>query len=136
MLAPMRIRTHPAARRPVLALLLCMGLGMLSSVAFSLVPEPLITVPLLALLAWSLLPFFLVTTVELGEDVAVTRMGSTRRYPWSRFCAFISDRNGVLLTPYLRKFPTEGLRGVFLALPRDERKRVERLLEEKGLARR
>ncbi len=126
----MEISHHPAARRPGLALLICFGLGLVGSAAWQFLPEPLVTLPLLAFLAYSLLPFFVPTRYRLSPSEL--EIGS-RRYPWERFRAFVVDKNGVFLTPYRQSAPTERLRGVFLPLTRQDRLKVVKWLRERGL---
>lgn len=122
------LTVHPAARRPHLTMALCFGLGLVGSLAWQFLPEPLVTLPLLAFLIVSLLPFLAPTRYRLGEAVEVTRLGLTTRYGWERFRAFAVDRNGVFLTPYRRK--KTGFRGLYLL---DRSEPLLGFLREKGL---
>ncbi|MEW6277826.1 MAG: hypothetical protein AB1758_04315 [Candidatus Eremiobacterota bacterium] len=132
----MRIECHPAAARPALALGVCLALGVLTSFAWTLAP-PWVALPLLGLLFWSVLPFFVVSSYELDDrGVTLQRSGRRRTWEWQRFRCYVSDRNGILLSPYRTASYRDGIRGVFLALPRDQRRRVESLLERRGLPRR
>lgn len=106
------VTVHPAARRPRTALALCFGLGLVGSAAWQFLPEPLVTLPMLALLLASLAPFFAPTRYELGEELRITRLGRRQSYSWERFRAFTVDRNGVLLSPYRNQ--RAGLRSLYL----------------------
>lgn len=120
---------HPAAGRPRLALALCFGLGLVGSAAWQFLPEPLVTLPMLALLLASLAPFFVPTRYELGEELRITRLGRRQTYSWDRFRAFRVERNGVLLSPYRTK--RTGLRSLFLLGAATEP--VLSFLRERGL---
>lgn len=94
----LELRFHPAARRPVLATAVALGLGVLGGAAWALVPEPAVVLPLAALLLASLLPFYAPTEYRLDpEGVEVRRLGHRERHPWSRFRSFRREGNGLLL---------------------------------------
>lgn len=117
----MTARFHPAARRPILAAAVAMAFGALGSVAWAFLPEPVVVFPLLALVAWSALPFYVVSEYRFDDQgVEVVRPWGGQRYPWARFRFHAVDRNGVLLG---------GRRSVFLPMDADLRREVLPLLE-------
>lgn len=117
----MTVRCHPAARRPVLAAAVALGLGMLAGACWAFLPEPRVLVPLLGLLAGAVLPFYVVSEYRFGEEgVEVVRPWGSQRHPWTRFRAWAPDRNGLLLA---------GRRSLFLPLDAEARERVLPLVE-------
>lgn len=117
----MTVRYHPAARRPVLAAAVAMGFGMLGSVAWAFLPEPVVLVPLLGLLLGSVLPFYAVSEYRFGDEgVEVVRPWGADRYPWTRFRTCSVDRNGLVLG---------GRRPVFLPMDADLRAQVLPVVE-------
>jgi len=83
------------------------------------------------LLSLSLLPFFLRTRYELNEDEVIVKKPYSRvRKEWSHFRSFYPDKNGVLLSPFVKPSRLENFRGVYILLGED-RDEVLRFVERK-----
>ncbi len=94
------LRSHPAARRPVLAALVLLGLGVLGGAAWAVLPEPAVILSLGLVLGVRLLPFYAPTDYLFDEEgLEVVRAGRRWRYPWTRFAGFQVQRDGILLLP-------------------------------------
>jgi len=94
------LRSHPAARRPILAALVLVGLGFLGGGAWAVLPEPAVILSLGLVLAVRLLPFYVPTDYLFDEEgIEVTQAGRRWRYPWTRFGGFQRQRHGILLLP-------------------------------------
>ncbi len=135
--APLEFALQPAMDRPKAGLVLAFGLGILLQALWQWL-EPLTALMLFAVLLFSLRDIFLPTvTVFDAEGITVRGpMKPLARYPWSRFRAYQVDRNGLFLSPYLQKRSTEGQRGVFLALTREQMVAAMERCEAQGLLRR
>lgn len=91
---------HPAARRPILATLVLMGVGFVGGGAWVFLPRPDVVLPLVFLMLLQLLPFLAPTEYCFDEEgIEVVRAGSRGRFPWARFRAFQAQRSGLLLLP-------------------------------------
>ena len=132
----MTLTFHPAADRPKLAAFLAFALGILLKSLWHWLS------PVSALVIWlalvvSLRDFFLPSTYELSQDaLTVKRLTGRKSYPWARFRSYISDRNGLFLSPYKKRRSTENQRGVFLPLSPDGRRQAAKFCRDLGLEKR
>ena len=113
---------HPAKARPKTAVVLAFALGILVQALWQWLAGP-IAVALWVALIFSLRDFFLPTRYCFGKE-ELTVEGPLRlrkSFPWRRFRAYVSDRNGLFLSPYLKKRASEGQRGLFLPLEKKQR---------------
>lgn len=133
----MTFLVHPAKDRPRTALALTFGLGILLQGLWQWL-DPAPAIALWAILIFSLRDFFAPTSYQLSDEGVRVEglLKSTKYYPWQRFRAYISDRNGIFLTPYRQKRATENQRGVFLPLNPDQRKQFEQFCHDIGLDKR
>jgi hypothetical protein len=128
---------HPAKDHPIKAAVLGFVLGIAFQALWQAL-EPASAVLLIGLLLATVRDFFLETRYRLdGDGVAVGGvLKPSKAYPWRRFRAFIEDRNGLFLTPYLAKRRLEQQRGVFLPMTREQRLRASAFCEALELSRR
>ncbi|MFA5505449.1 MAG: hypothetical protein WC314_09340 [Vulcanimicrobiota bacterium] len=132
----MSITFHPAKERPGIAAFLAFALGILAQALWQWLPAAPALVLWFALVL-SLRDFFLPSTYRLNEEgLTVGRVLGSRYYPWSRFRAFVSDRNGLFLSPYRSRRATENQRGVFLAMRPLQREKAVEFCREMGLEKR
>lgn len=77
----------------------------------------------------SLAKFFLPTRYTFSEE-GVTVKTTTQTYtrPWTMFRSFYTDRNGVLLSPFIGPSRLENFRGLYLTFA-DNRERVLRYIK-------
>jgi len=79
------------------------------------------------LIGGSLFPFFTVTRYRLDQEgVTVRKPFYTVKKGWRQFRSYYPERNGVLLSPFLKPSRLENFRGLFLLFPRQgmERERI------------
>jgi hypothetical protein len=114
---------HPAKKHPVKAALLGFVLGIAFQALWQAL-DPLTAVALTLLLLATVRDFYLETHYRFdAEGVAVRGLlKASRTYPWKRFRAYIEDRNGLFLTPYLARRRLESQRGVFLPMTAPDRR--------------
>ena len=88
----------------------------------------------LAILGGSLLSFFLPTDFIL-TDAAVERryLGINQKRKWSEFRSFYPDKNGVLLSPFVRPSRLENFRGLYLRFE-DNRDQVLAVVQDKVIS--
>lgn len=134
---PLEFVLQPAKDRPKAGLALTFCLGILLQGLWQWL-EPLTALVLFAALLFSLRDVFLPTTTKMDSEGITVRgpWKSATNYPWSRFRTYQVDRNGLFLSPYLQKRSTEGQRGVFLALNREQVGAAMDRCEAFGLVRR
>ena len=137
MTEPLQLTFHPAKDHPVKAALLGFALGIAFQALWQAL-DPLSAVALVVLLLATVRDFFLETRYRLDPE-GVTVEGvlkASKAYPWRRFRAFVEDRNGLFLTPYLAKRRLEQQRGVFLPMTREQRLRASAFCQGLELCRR
>lgn len=135
--ASLEVVFHPAKAHPVKAALLGFALGIGFQALWQSL-EPLAAVVLVGLLLATVRDFFLETRYRFDEEGVSVRgvLKSSKVYPWKRFRAFIEDRNGLFLTPYLKKRSLEQQRGLFLPMTREQRLEAADYCAKQSLSRR
>lgn len=128
---------HPAKDRPKTAVFLAFVLGITLKALLQAMSPP-VALALWIALAASLRDFFCPTTYSFNSEgfSVAGPVKISKSYPWRRFRAYESDRNGLFLTPYLNKRISEGARGVFLPLRPEQRATAQKLCGEFGLVKR
>ncbi len=128
---------HPAKQQPYKAAALGFTLGIGLRVLWQCL-EPLSAIGLWAVLLFSVRDFFLESRYELSSQ-GLSIQGALKprkNFPWARFRAFVEDKNGLFLSPYLNKRRTENQRGVFLPMTPDQRRQAGKFCEKIELVRR
>lgn len=132
----MTIDFHPAAARPRTAALLAFGVGLVGSVVFQLLDSAWVAAALMLAFVGSLSAFFFPSSYRFEEDeLWVTRAGSSKFYPLARFRSFQEDRNGIFLSPFVERHALDELRGLFLPMESEDRRRLSAWLEQRLLRR-
>ncbi|MBD3169823.1 MAG: hypothetical protein GF307_10100 [candidate division Zixibacteria bacterium] len=127
---------HPAAcsakRTAIVVLFL---LAVFVAVYFTTESVVLTAVAVLIMVG-SLASFFLPTTYIFDtEGLHIKTMSGKRSFNWGRFRSFYPDKNGVLLSPYLRPSRLENFRGVYIRFA-DNRETVLEYIDNKLTANR
>ena len=132
----MTIAFHPAKDRPKTAAALAFGLGILLQMLWQwLSPVPALVIWLALVL--SLRDFYLPSTYNFdSEGLTIKRLLGVKHYSWERFRAFVSDRNGLFLSPYRTRRATENQCGIFLPMAKDQRLQAVDFCSEIGLEKR
>lgn len=131
------ITFHPAKEQPYKAAALGFFLGIALRAMWACL-EPISALGLWGVLVFSLRDFYLETRYDLSlQGLAIQgALRPRKEYPWARFRAFVEDKNGLFLSPYLAKRRTENQRGVFLAMTPKQRRQAVGFCETLELARR
>ena len=107
--------SHPAKARPVVTGLVIIFLTILVALVYSLTASVVFTV-IAALILWgSLAQYFLPTKFELtdkGVKIRYTLSGVAKE--WKLFRSYYVDKNGVLLSPFVRPSRLENFRGLYV----------------------
>jgi hypothetical protein len=107
--------SHPAKARPVVTGLVIIFLTILVALVYSLTASIVFTA-IAALILWgSLAQFFLPTRFEFtdrGVKIRYTLSGVAKE--WKLFRSYYVDKNGVLLSPFVRPSRLENFRGLYV----------------------
>lgn len=107
--------SHPAKSRPVTTILVLIFLLVLLVIVYVLTFSPFFTAAAGLILWGSLSQFFLSTTFELTDSrVRVKYVVNKVEKEWSQYRSYYPDKNGVLLSPFVRPSRLENFRGLFL----------------------
>ncbi|MCK4856892.1 MAG: hypothetical protein KAT58_02885 [candidate division Zixibacteria bacterium] len=107
--------THPARARPLVTLLVVIFLTILVVIVYNLTASLLFTI-VGALILWgSLSQYFMPTRFELtGRGVRIKYTVTTVTKEWNLYRSYYADRNGVLLSPFIRPSRLENFRGQYV----------------------
>lgn len=107
--------SHPARHRPVVTALLAIFLTILVALVYELTASVVFST-VAALVLWgSLSQFFLPTRFELTDKgVRIKYTISSVRKEWKLFRTYYVDKNGVLLSPFVRPSRLENFRGIYV----------------------
>ena len=115
--------SQPAKARPRVAIAVGVFIVALVYLSYVLTESPLFAV-VAALILWgSLSQFYLRTTFEFTEQkVKVKYVVNKIEKDWSQYRSYYVDKNGVLLSPFIRPSRLENFRGIYIrfANNRDE----------------
>lgn len=107
--------SHPAKARPRTAVLVGLFLLLLVVMVYLLTYSPLFTVAAALILFGSLSQFFLTTTFEFGERmIRVKYLVNKIEKEWPQYRTYYEDKNGVLLSPFVRTSRLENFRGIYI----------------------
>ncbi len=115
--------THPAAARPLIAVLVSLLLIALVFVVYLLTFSVVFTIGAAVILWGSLSQFYVKTSFELtGRMVRVRYVVNKIEKPWTQYRSYYVDKHGVLLSPFVRPSRLENFRGLYVrfAENRDE----------------
>lgn len=128
---PFSWRIHPVTERPIQGVLL-IGIITFCSWMFWSSFGQFYGIFSLAVLALSMLPFFLPTVYEFDEEgVEITSLFFVRHFrPWSDFRSYYADKVGAQLSPFARPSRLAVFRGNFIRFGADNRDRVIAFLDE------
>ncbi|MGB5106506.1 MAG: hypothetical protein WBP42_07305 [Candidatus Zixiibacteriota bacterium] len=106
---------QPAKSRPVVAIAVAVFIVALVVLTYFLTYSPLFAV-VAALILWgSLSQFYLQTTFEFTErKVKVKYLVNKIEKEWAQYRSFYVDKNGVLLSPFVRPSRLENFRGLYI----------------------
>ncbi len=123
--------THPAADRPVVTILVSLLLMALVFIVYLLTFSAIFTIGAAVILWGSLTQYFLKTSFAFTEQqVRVKYVINKIEKSWSQYRSYYIDRNGILLSPFVRPSRLENFRGLYVRFAgnRDE---VVRIVKDK-----
>ena len=108
-------KTHPMRKRPVAATIVTVFILVVGILVFSTTSSKAFTVLALVVLFMSLAKFYMPTAFKLTDkEIIIKSTTQTVKKEWSMFRSFYPDKNGVLLSPFVRPSRMENFRGMFL----------------------
>ncbi len=111
----LRWESQPAKARPRTAIAVALFLLLLVVIVYLLTFSPLFTVAGALILWGSLSQFFLKTTFEFGDKmIRVKYLINKVEKDWSQYRTYYEDKNGVLLSPFVRTSRLENFRGIYI----------------------
>lgn len=119
--------SQPAKTRPRTAIAVALFLLLLVVIVYLLTYSPLFTVAGALILWGSLSQFFLKTIFEFGDKtIRVKYLINKIEKDWSQYRTYYEDKNGVLLSPFVRTSRLENFRGIYIRFAgnRDEVMRI------------
>lgn len=108
-------QSHPAKARPIAAVLVSIFLIICVVIVYDLTQSPLFAA-IGALILWgSLSQFYLSTEFEFSEKkVRVRYLVNKIEKEWTQYRSYYEDKNGVLLSPFVRQSRLETFRGIYI----------------------
>lgn len=111
----LRWESHPAKARMQTALAVAAFLVLLVVIVYLLTYSPLFTVAAALILWGSLSQFYLKTTFEFTERfIRVKYLINKIEKDWTQYRTYYEDKNGVLLSPFVRSSRLENFRGIYI----------------------
>ncbi len=113
--------THPVKKRATISALVVLFLLVVWLVVYFTTTSLLLTGLAVVIMLSSLSSFFLPTRYELNQDeVRIYYLMGKREREWSAFRSFYVDKNGVLLSPFLKPSRLENFRGIYVRFDRNK----------------
>lgn len=111
----LRWESQPAKTRQRTAIAVAAFLLLLVIIVYLLTYSPLFTVAAALILWGSLSQFYLKTTFEFTEKmIRVKYLINKVEKDWSQYRTYYEDKNGVLLSPFVRSSRLENFRGIYI----------------------
>ena len=123
--------SQPAKARPRVAIAVGVFIVALVYLSYVLTESPLFAV-VAALILWgSLSQFYLRTTFEFTEQKVKVKYAVNKvEKDWSQYRSYYVDKNGVLLSPFVRPSRLENFRGIYIRFA-DNRDEVVAIVKSK-----
>ena len=115
--------THPVKRRPFISILVTIFVFVVSMIVYYTTMSKMLGVLAMVIMFASLAKFYFPTTYRLTHDrITIKTMSQTLHKDWSTYRSCYPDKNGILLSPFVRPSRLENFRGIYLmfANNRDE----------------
>jgi hypothetical protein len=116
---------HPVRRRPIAGLLAALVVALLTAGVWTWFEDPWLTSLGVAILAFSLSPFYLPTRYLIAQDsVTIRATFGERKKNLDLYRRFHADRYGALLSPFDRPSRLDRFHGLNLRFDAPDRERV------------
>lgn len=107
--------THPVRRRPLVSALVTVFILVISMFVFYIMESKAFSVLALVVMFMSLAKFYMPTGYRFTDKKIVIKTTiQTINRPWSMYRTYYPDKNGVLLSPFVRPSRLENFRGVYI----------------------
>ncbi|UCE24020.1 MAG: hypothetical protein JSU74_12090 [Candidatus Zixiibacteriota bacterium] len=121
--------THPLKRKPIAAAAVTVFILVVGFLVFATTESKAFGTLALVVLFASLARFYLPTKYRLSDKRIMVKSTTQTVYKnWSQYRSFYPDRNGVLLSPFVRPSRLENFRGLYLIFE-NNKKDVIRFVE-------
>ena len=123
--------SHPARRNMKVTISVSLFLAVLIFLVYVLTYSIFFTVLAIIILYASLAAFYFPTRYRLdSEKIAVKTMTQTLHKNWSQYRSYYPDKNGVLLSPFVRPSRLENFRGLYIRFG-DNREEVTSFIKKR-----
>jgi len=107
--------SHPAADNLKRTFLVIIFLMAIFGGIYLTTESVVLTIVAVLIMAGSMSSFFTQTKYGLNEaGIEIKTLSGRRRFDWGRFRSYYPDKNGVLLSPFVRPSRLENFRGVYI----------------------
>jgi len=107
--------THPVKRRPLVSILVTVFVLLVSLIVYYTTMSKMFGVLALIVMFASLAKFYFPTTYRLSDDrITIKTMTQTLHKDWAIYRSCYTDKNGILLSPFVRPSRLENFRGIYL----------------------
>jgi hypothetical protein len=108
-------KNHPATHNTRRTVIVSFFLIVVFIIVYFSTHSAVLTAVAVLIMLGSLASFFLPTWYSFSPGgIRIRTLSGRREYNWDRFRSFYPDRNGVLLSPFLRPSRLENFRGVYI----------------------
>jgi hypothetical protein len=108
-------KNHPAAYNPKRTMLVALFLILIFVAVYLTTSSWVLTAVAVLIMFGSLTSFFLPTIYSFdNKNIYIKTLSGKRTFNWGRFRSYYPDKNGVLLSPFLRPSRLENFRGIYL----------------------
>lgn len=106
---------HPVKRRPLVSVLVTLFILVVVAIVFYTTASRAFGVLAAVVMLASLAKFYFPTTYRLTHDrITIKTTTQTLRKDWSIYRSCYPDKNGILLSPFVRPSRLENFRGIYL----------------------
>lgn len=107
--------SHPVKRRPLVSALVTVFIFLVGMVVYYTTMSKAFGTLALVVMFASLAKFYFPTTYRLtGDRITIKTTTQTLRKDWSMYRSCYPDKNGILLSPFVRPSRLENFRGIYL----------------------
>jgi hypothetical protein len=132
---------HPAKKNLFRTIAVSLFIIVLVVIVYYMTFSIWFTILAFVILTGSLLPFYFPTRFKLTEkEIIIKSTMQTQKRKWSQYRSYYPDKNGVLLSPFLRPSRLENFRGLYLRFGdnRDEvmafvKRMIDKVRSEEGV---
>ncbi len=108
-------KCHPATRKPLVTIAVTLFVLLVTAAVFYSTDSRTFAVLTLLIMFGSLAKFYFPTSYTLtDEGIIIKTTTQTLRKEWSLYRSYYPDKNGILLSPFVRPTRLENFRGLYV----------------------